>query len=327
MKVIKEHIKSKNFKPFYLLYGTEEYLKRLYKEKLRHAILTDDNDMNYSHFEGKNSDPLKIAEIAQTLPFFSEYRLIIVENSGLFKAQSEMADLLKNTASSTIIIFIEHEIDKRNKLFKLLRDQGTVSEMNGLDERNLKLFIASLFDQENKKSTEATISYLIDKVGSDMNLICKEVEKLVSYVYQRDIITMEDIDAVVTTQVTGKIFQMIDAIGSKYAQKALDLYYDLLSVREKPMSILFLITRHFNILLQVKNLQALGQGSAAIAEKVGIPPFSVNKYIGQTRNFSSKRLKEALEYSVDIEEQIKTGRMIEKIGVELFILTFSKSEQ
>jgi DNA polymerase-3 subunit delta len=117
---------------------------------------------------------------------------------------------------------------------------------------------------------------------------------------------------------------MIDAIGGKQSGKALDLYYDLISVREKPLSILYLITRHFNILLQAKDLQALGYSSSSIGEMVGVPPFAVNKYLGQAKNFTVKRLKDALEFGADIEEQIKTGRMVEKIGVELFIITFSK---
>ncbi len=324
MKVIKEHIKSNSFKSFYLLYGSEEYLKKLYRDKLKKAILKDDSDMNYSYFEGRDAEPRKIYEAAQTLPFFNDYRLIIIENSGLFKNQSELGELLDTSPDSTIILFVETEIDKRNKLFKLVRDRGTVSEMNGLDEQNLRLFVASLLEQEGKRISEANIVYLLDKIGTDMVNITNEVEKIISYCIGKAIVTSEDIDAVVTTQITGKIFQMIDAIGGKQANKALAFYYDLLSVREKPLSILFLITRHFNILLQTKDLQALGYNQTSISEMVGVPSFAVNKYLSQTKNFTSKRLKEALEFGVDIEEQIKTGRMPEKIGVELFIVTFSK---
>jgi DNA polymerase III, delta subunit len=324
MKVIKEQIKSGNFKQFYLLYGSEEYLKKLYRDKLKAAILKDENEMNFSRFAGKEADPLKIAEIAQTLPFFSDYRLIIIEESGLFKSQNSLSELCEKIPESTILIFVETEIDKRNKLFKLLRDRGTVSEMNGLDEKNLKLFVASLLEQEKKKITEAMIIYLLERTGTDMVNICNEVEKLISYTIGREVILKEDIDAVVTAQITGKIFQMIDAIGSRQADKALDLYYDLLSVREKPMSILFLMIRHFNILLQVKNLQSLSFNPASISEKVGIPPFSVNKYVAQSKNFAVGRLKEALEFGTDVEEQVKTGRIPEQIGVELFIVTFSK---
>ncbi len=324
MKVIKEHIKTGSFKQFYLLYGSEEYLKNLYRDKLKAAVLKDDNEMNYSYFDGKAADPLKIAESAQTLPFFSEHRLILVEDSGLFKSQSELSNLLEQTPESTVIIFVESEVDKRNRLFKMIRDRGTVSEMNGLDEKNLKLFVASLLEHEGKKITEAMVLYLLDKIGTDMMNICNEVEKIICFTADKDLISREDIDAVVTTQITGKIFQMIDAIGSKYSDKALSLYYDLLSVREKPMSILFLIIRHFNIMLQAKDLYARGHNSSSIAEMVGIPPFSVNKYIAQSKNFSTKRLKEALEFGTEMEEQIKTGRILEKIAVEMFIITFSK---
>lgn len=324
MKNIKEHIKSGSFKKFYLLYGSEDYLKKLYRDKLKAAALSDGDEMNYFHYEGKDVEPRRVYEEAQTLPFFSDRRLIIIENSGLFKAQSELSELLSSTPDSTMIVFVEAEIDKRGKLYKFVKDQGTVSEMNGLDERNLKLFVASLLEQEGKKITEASITHFLDKTGTDMVNICNEVEKLVSYTYGRDIVRNEDIDAVITTQITGKIFLMIDAIGAKQQRKALELYYDLLSVREKPMSILFLITRHFNLLLQAKSLQALNHPSSAIGEKLGVPPFAVSKYLGQARNFSMARLKEALEFGTDIEEQVKTGRIPEKIGVELFIITFSK---
>lgn len=324
MKVIKEHIKSGSFKNLYLLYGSEDYLKKLYRDKLKVAILGSDDTMNYSYYEGKDINLREVAEVSQTLPFFSDRRLVILDNCGLFKSQNELADTLTNLPNTSILVFVEAEVDKRNKLFKLVKDKGYASEMNGLDENNLKLFVASLLEQEGKRITEQMVTYLLDKTGSDMDNIKNEVDKIISYTLDHEIITTEDIDAVVTIQITGKIFQMIDAIGLKQQSKALGLYYDLLAVREKPMSILFMIIRHFNILLQVKDLFSRGYASSSISEKVGVPPFAVNKYISQSKNFTSIRLKEALEFATDVEEQVKTGRLNEKIGVELLLVTFSK---
>jgi len=323
MKMIKEHIKTGNYKPLYLLYGNENYLKKLYRDKLKTAILGNSDGMNYSYFEGKDFDSKRLVEIAQTMPFFNDRRLVLLENTGLFKMQSNLSDLLSELPESTIVIFVETEIDKRNKLYKLVKDVGTVSEMNGLDEKNLKLFVGSILEQEGKRITENSVSYLFEKTGTDMEHLRTEIEKLVCYAMDRDVITIEDIDAVVTSQVTGKIFIMIDAIAGKQQSKALSLYYDLLALREKPMSILYLITRQFNILMQVKDLQALGHKNDFISGKVGVPPFAVDKYLRQAKNFTMKRLQEAIEYSADVEEQVKTGRLIEKIGVELLIVTFS----
>lgn len=158
-----------------------------------------------------------------------------------------------------------------------------------------------------------------------MDNIYNEVEKLIGYTWDKDTITPEDIDEIVTPQITGKIFQMMDAIGLKQQSKALSLYYDLLSVRERPSHILYLIMRHFNILLQIKDLTANGYPTVAITEKVNVPAFAVSKYISQARNFTKEQLTEALKLAADTEEQIKTGLINEKIGTELLIIRFSKS--
>lgn len=323
MKNIKEHIKLNQYKPVYLLYGTEDYLKKLYRDKLKTAILGDGDQMNYTYFEGKGIDTAEVKAVANTMPFFSDRRLILIENSGFFKNQSDLADYMESIPETTHIVFVESEVDKRNRLYKAVKNVGNISEMNAMDEKNLKLWVATLLDKDNKKIAEDTILYLLNKIGSDMENIQNEVEKLICYAYDREIITKEDIDEVCTAQITGKIFLMVDAIGNRQQQKALDLYYDLLALKEKPMSILFLITRQFNILVQVKNLLSLGYNNTVISQKTGLMPFTISKYVSQSKNFTTDVLISALKGSADIEEMIKTGRLIDKIGVELLIVKYS----
>ena len=326
MKNIKEHIKLHQFKPVYLIYGIEGYLKKLYRDKLVAAILNNSEDtMNYNHYDGKGVDVSEIIGIAETLPFFAEKRVIVIENSGLFKSSNDLADYLKSMPDTTHIIFVEEEVDKRNRLFKTVKEIGTISEMNGMDEQNMKLWVATILKRDKKQITSDTISYLFNKVGMDMQNVETELEKLVCYAYDRDVITVDDIEEVCTTQIQSKIFAMIDAIGMKQSKKAFELYGDLLALREKPMTILYLVTRQFNILLQVKELSSMNFDKNTIASKAGIPPFAVQKSITQAKNFSKKVLMEALEFSVQIEEQVKTGRLSEKLGVELLIVRYSGS--
>ena len=92
MHRLKEDIKNRTFHKIYLLYGEEEYLKKLYRDALKNALLENSDEMNYSYFEGKDADILKIQEIASTLPFFSDYRVIVIEDSGFFKSASSLVD-------------------------------------------------------------------------------------------------------------------------------------------------------------------------------------------------------------------------------------------
>lgn len=82
MKSLNEDLKTGNFKQIYLLYGEEAYLKKQYKERFIKAMLPEGDTMNYAYYEGKNTDIKEVIDLAETLPFFSERRLIVFENTG-----------------------------------------------------------------------------------------------------------------------------------------------------------------------------------------------------------------------------------------------------
>lgn len=76
-------LKSGNYRPMYLLYGSEEYLKTSYKKMFRQAIGGEDG-MNYQLFEGM-PDVDTLIDALETMPFFAEHRLVLISGSGLFK--------------------------------------------------------------------------------------------------------------------------------------------------------------------------------------------------------------------------------------------------
>ena len=71
MKTIGQDIKEGKFERFYLLYGSEDYLKHQYRDKLVKALVSEDDNMNYSFFEGKKLDVMDMLDIGVTLPFFA----------------------------------------------------------------------------------------------------------------------------------------------------------------------------------------------------------------------------------------------------------------
>jgi len=107
MQNLTQDIKNHSFKPVYLLYGDEAFLKNSYKNQMRAAISGDDT-MNYNYFEGKGLDLNELISLADTMPFFSEKRLIMVEDSGFFKGVSdELVAYLPQMPDTTCIIFVE----------------------------------------------------------------------------------------------------------------------------------------------------------------------------------------------------------------------------
>lgn len=326
MQNIIQDIKNNSYRQIYLLYGEENYLKKVYKDKLKEAIVGKDDSMNYNYFEGKNISVKTVIDIAETLPFFAEHRLIILENSGFFKnANEDIAAYIKEVPETTILIFVEEEIDKRGKLYKYIKEHGYISEMGRQNTSKLVPWILKILKKENKKITENEMKLFLTKTGDDMENILRELEKLISYTYGREVITAQDIEQICSTQITGKIFDMITAVSEKNQRKALELYQDLLTLKEPPMRILFLISRQFNLLLQVKELQKAGCDTVSIAKQTGLQSFLVGKYAAQARKFSTEFLKQALTECVEFEEAIKTGKMEDQLSVELLILQYSRT--
>lgn len=323
MEKINADIKANEFKPVYLLYGDEPYLKKQYEDKLIKAVVSDDT-MNYSFFDKESVSVKEIMSIGDTLPFFAEKRLIVVENSGFFKSSNdELAMYIKNMPDYLIIIFVEEQIDKRNKLYKSVSETGYVSEMNAQPVSVLTKWIKGLFNAENKEITGEAVTCLLDRTGASMNLIKQEIEKLVTYVDNRPVIEKHDVEAVCSTQTVSRIFEMISAIGEKNQQKALNLYYDLLTLKEKPMSILFLIVRQFNGILQVSQGLSQGKNNSVMAKEIGIQPFLVGKYASCARKFTPEILYSALKDCAQVEEDVKSGKLIDRIAVEMIIIKYS----
>ena len=324
MKMLAEDIKNGSFKTSYLLYGEEAYLRNQYKNKLKNALVNPDDTMNFSRFEGKSIDPAEIISLADTLPFFAERRLILIEDSGFFKNKcDELADYLPSLPETTCLLFAETEVDKRNRLYKTVQKYGRVTEFQSQDERTLMRWILGTLKKENKKITEDTLRHFLERTGSDMENIHMELEKLLSYTEGRDVITSEDVEEICTMQTTGQIFEMIRAIAEKKQRLALDLYYDLLALKEPPMRILFLIARQFNQLLLVKSLAAKGMDRSSIASKAQVAPFIAGRLTTQARSFTLEQLKNAVKDCVDAEEAVKTGRMTDILSVELLIVKYS----
>lgn len=319
MQTLNKDIKEGTFRPVYLLYGEEEFLKNSYKNRLKEAIVGDDA-MNFASFEGKGLDLDQVIRLADTMPFFAERRMILIEDSGFFKSSAdELVNFLPSMPDTTCLVFVESQVDKRSRLYKKVKDLGYAAELGRQDSAQLARWAGGLLAREHKKITNRTMELFLSMTGDDMEHIRMELEKLISYTMGRDVITEADVEAVCTVQITNKIFDMVAAIVNRQTKKAMDLYEDLLTLKEPPMRILFLIARQFNQLLQVKEMMERGMDKGTIASRLKMQPFVVGKAMPQARQFTRDQILSWVKLCVETEEAVKSGRLQDRMAVELLI--------
>ena len=324
MKSLQEDLKTGNFKTAYLLYGEEAYLRQQYKDKLLKELNPDGDTMNFSRYEGKGIEVREMIDLCETMPFFADHRVILVENSGFFKNKcEELADYMKTLPDYVRMIFVEEEVDKRSRMYKAVKNIGRVTEFSRQDEKSLMRWAAGILGREGRKIKTSDMELFLIKTGTDMGNIRMELEKLITYTMGKDVVTAEDIEEICTTRTENKIFDMVRAVTEKNQRKALDLYNDLLTLREPPMRILFLLSKQFRQMCFAKKMSVEGASQNEIATRLGVPSFAVRNLLVCARAYKIEELEKAEADFVDAEEAVKTGRLQDVLSVELLIVKYS----
>lgn len=325
MKRINEAIKTRTFNRVYLLYGPESFLRLSYTNKLCDAVLPESDNMNRTSFDGDKTSETAIIDFAETMPFFAEHRLIRVKDSGFFKNTTEfLPDYMARIPEYAVIVFSETEVDKRNRLFKAVQKHGYVSEFAMQKDAQLMQWGAALLQKAGLRITQNDMKYLLSRTGPDMSHLMLEINKVISYCQGRDVVTKADIDAITGIQIESHVFDMIDAVTARNQKKALDLYADLLALKEPPLRILFLIARQYNQLLMVKELASKGNSLQQIAARTGLREFVVRRAMNTGKAYPAAGLREHITACTEMEEAVKTGNISDRLSVELLLIRFSE---
>ncbi len=323
MKTVRSHIDERTFSQVYLLFGEESYLVNQYRDMLIHALVNEGDTMNFTSYNADSFSVNSIAGDMVTMPFLAEYRVVLVENSGLFdKSDETLLDFLQDAGDSNILIFTEQKVDKRKKVYTTLAkmDRASCLEFKTPDIGTLSAWIGSILSEGGLKVRVTVPEKLISAVGSDMNTLKNEATKLHDYAMMRGEITDKDVNDICVSPVEDKIFDMCEAISRKDSEKAISYYNDLCILKTKPMSVIFLVTRQYNQLIQASQIISEGGDSSRISSFLKTPEFVARKLMSICRNYKHSDLLKALDFCQDADLAVKTGRLSDVNSAEMLIV-------
>lgn len=336
IEVLKKQIKNNEIGRLYLFYGPEDYLMNHYINLIEKQIIKDDfKSMNKTVFEGK-FDLNDLIDACETNPMFSDRRIVLVKNSGLFKAKKEtnksksettensnnkkIEDYLNNVPDYICLIFIEENIDKRLKIFNAFKSKGLVVEFEYQSPQILTDWIVNIVRSKNKTIDSRCAAKLVEYSEYGMRGIHNEIDKLMLFCSDKKVVTISDIDMICTKTIKDTIFDLTDAITAKNSVKAFNLLNDLIFLKEPTAKILFMISRQFRNILKVKLYQDSGVTAVGeLCSKAGMKPFELGKIKRQSNLMSINSLKNAIEECLTTDISVKTGKMDGRIALEVMI--------
>lgn len=315
-------------KSLYLCYGSEDYIKKQYVNDIKNKIIEPSYEvMNLERHDGKKVSVDQIIDFAETMPFMSERRLLIIQDSGFFKSgrkeeSAKLLDYIDKIPSSTCIIFMESDIDKRTSLYKKVNKNHTALEFKTPSDRETVKLVKKELSSYDIQMDDRLIEYLVQVVPVGMESILREIEKLANY-KQKGKVTQLDIDTICTKSLDIRIFELVKMLGNKNTKKALEIYSNLLEMRESPIGILAMIARQFRMILKVKYMRQQGHANGSIVSRTGFRSFMVTECAKQASNFTFAQLENAIKECLEADEAIKTGMIKPELGVEMILIKYS----
>jgi len=225
-----------------------------------------------------------------------------------------------------VLVFVETQADKRSRMYKAADAAGHVVEFKTPTDKELTDWVVREAAKAGKKITPPTAAGLVRIVPNDMETIALELGKAADYAGQ-DEITMADVEAVCTRSLETRIFELVDAIGNKKPAVALEIYHNLLLMKESPLMILSMVARQFRLILQAKRCAAQNVPPSQIAERMGQRGFVASAALRQGQNFAMETVLEAVRDCLETDVGIKTGRIGDRLGVEILIIKYGMTSK
>ncbi len=319
MNTVRNDLKTGHIRNLYVLTGTEDYLRRLYCDKLAAAILPEEDTMNKAVYDGSKADPMEVLDFALTLPFLAEHRLIIMNDSGWLKSAGTFADHIEEIPDTTYMIFMEKDTDKRNKLFRYIEEHGHIAVFEAMKEQDTVSFIANRLKSHQLLITEDNAMLMISQCGNDLTALSNEIDKIAAYCYGQTEVTREDILTMTSVMSQGQMFKMVDAIVAGNKKQAMKLYRDLLMDQTNPGTILYNLINNFYQFSMILRLNKKGLSPVEIGSQLKMNSYVVTKFLKVSSKTSIDKVTAAVDYGIELENRVKTGNMIDTMAVELFL--------
>lgn len=313
----------------YLVYGKNRVRIDETVNKLTKDYLATVDDFNRIVFDYIETEIEHIIEECITLPFLSDRKVVIVKDAFLFTAEKKrtsidhnidkMIQYIEDKEDDTLLIFVTsaEKLDNRKKITKLIKKQGKIIECEEMNERELVQHINDAVKSEGLTIRNDTVNELLNRTGANYTIVKNELEKLMLFAH--DIITVEDVNIIVSKSLEANVFSLTDFILKNQKREAVDVFRDLILQKEEPIKLLGLISSQFRLYYQTKILMNEGMRQDEISSRLKVHPYRVKLAMSQVNQYPLEVLLQKMVLIRDMDYELKSTYLDSEALFEVFI--------
>jgi DNA polymerase-3 subunit delta len=273
-------------------------------------------DLALERIDGQEADFEKIREAVTSLPFLASRKLIVLREPGANKQFVESIESLTDSVPETTdVIIVEAKPDKRTAYFKFLKQQKGYQEFPVLEGPEVAAWLVKEAKNRGGNLASADARYLVERVGTDQQLLANELEKLLLHNPQ---INRESIEALTTASPGSTIFQLLEAAFAGNGRRTMELYAEQRSLRVEPAQIIAMLSWQLHILAIIKT--AGDRPSEQIAKEARLNPFVVRKSQAIARGLQLSELKRSIHSLLQIDMRSKRTSLDSDEALQNYLL-------
>lgn len=293
-----------------LLYGEETFLLARALKRLEHRLVPPDaRDFNLTVLDGRVASAFEIIDHARTLPVFAPHRLVVVRDSQHLKAEAleTLRGYLKDPVAETTLVLTADKIDKRRKFYQDFAKAGHLIQFKALYDNQVPGFVKDQAGELGFSMTEDALARFCCRVGTNLQEVHGELLKLKTYLGERNLVDVTDVEEIVSDSRAESIFDLTNAVGQKKPGEALRLLQRLLDDGVAPLVVLSMLVRHFRQLWKASELLQQGTARNSLPRALGINPYFLDGVLAQSRHFKSAEFRRAFELLLDADLALKSS--------------------
>lgn len=297
-------LKSDDRKPVYFFCGEEEFfLDRL--EKATESLVPKENrDFNFDLLYGRDITPEKLLSIIRSYPMMAEYRVVVLRDfeslgsptasdNGYGGSINDLLPYLEQPNPTTLLVMFDSKKPHgRSKIGKALQKNKHVGfyQFEEVPDYRLPDWIIEWTQREyDKKITPGAAQMLAQFVGSNIQLVSTEIDKVCTFVDTSENIEESDVKEIIGLYREYGAIELKDALLSRNLEQSLFIAEQMLQhsktdTGEIIRTVGFFYSVFSNV-WQIRRLAAKGNTKAQIQDAMGV---SNNWYFNKLWQDASK---------------------------------------
>ena len=235
-------LKKKDYKPMYLLHGTESYFIDKITQHVENKVLSEaEKGFNFTVLYGKETNFQTIVDVARRYPMMAERQVVILKEAQQMRDLSKLDAYAKQPTPTTLLLICHKhkKLDARTAFAKAIKKNGVIFESKKLYDNQVPEWIVGYLKDRNYTISPEACRLVADFLGTDLSKIANELEKLSLNVAAGTKITPKHVEDNIGISKDYNVFELTKALGAGDTLKATRIAnYFAANPKDNPMPVI-----------------------------------------------------------------------------------------